>query len=854
MNATNTLPNPIFHDDSVYVTSNSIPTYSSNIEPENFTVFFSGSFSGENIVIGNHPFYTGDAVQYVGTGLNISSGTYFVKVVNSTTIKLAASKPNIENNRFFNISGSTSDSIVVRFGYKGKTLEPQKLIRKLSTPELREQDYITNSGTTAVFVNGVELQNYKSTDVVYKGEVENIIVSAEGQNYDIANPPVLSIDDRSGVGASGRVSVKGDLKRIEIVDPGIDYLEVPTITISGGNGEGAVAETSLINYIYSVRFSANPAGNQVDLTLNTIAFGDPHKLRDGERVFYKTSGGTPVGGLDDRSEYYVGVVDSFRIKLYKTKNDAARGVNVIDLTSNGTGAHEFSTVEYRKKVASIRVTNGGSNYENKYRQCTSSGIDTAKNSVRIDNHDYSSGDIVTYKADNTEVLGLSTLSSYYVTKIDDNEFYLSQVGIGTTTKDQYYKAREFVDFRSTGSGVHAFNYEPVSVKIQGRIGLSTITTTNSILIDPTTIRSGVSTFVAGVGQSSFAFNYTPRPNRSQLIDVFFNGVRLSNSDFDSTTGTNIILNIPAAGGEVLEMVSYGSTVRTGATSVYAGAGQTSFPFTYTPGFLDVYYNGLKLPLRDYISDDSQSVILKEPATAGDLVELVTYPEIVKVEKTFTAQSGQTIFPFAHQTRFGLIDVYLNGVKLPTEEYDATRINEIELYEPVVENDVVYVSYIYLSSIIGLGEDFNAKIQPIFRGEINTAFVTNKGANYGTNEILNYNRQPLFTLNSGKNAELIPVINQTTGGIEDVLVKNPGSGYNSSPDLKIIGAGSRAILTPIVKNGRLDRVVVINPGVKYDPNNTSILVEAAGLGAKFEAQVQNWNIDNFYRVFNKNKIS
>ena len=107
--------------------------------------------------------------------------------------------------------------------------------------------------------------------------------------------------------------------------------------------------------------------------------------------------------------------------------------------------------------------------------------------ARIDNHDYSSGDIITYKTNNTEVLGLSTLSSYYVTKIDDNEFYLSQVGIGTTNKDQYYKSREFVDLRSTGSGVHSFNYEAVSVKINGRIGLSTITTTNSILIDPTTV-------------------------------------------------------------------------------------------------------------------------------------------------------------------------------------------------------------------------------------------------------------------------------------------------------------------------------------------------------------------------------
>ena len=195
-------------EDDVYVTSNSIPYYSSKIEPENFLVNLTGSFSGEELVIGSHPFYTGDAVQYVGTGLNISSGTYFVKVVNSTTIKLSASKPNIENGRFFTISGSTTDSKIIQFGYKGKTLEPQKLIRKLSKPEQRDQEYNTNPGSIGIFVNGVELQNYKSQDVVYSGELENIIVSAEGRNYDIENPPILSIEDRFGSQATGKVSVK----------------------------------------------------------------------------------------------------------------------------------------------------------------------------------------------------------------------------------------------------------------------------------------------------------------------------------------------------------------------------------------------------------------------------------------------------------------------------------------------------------------------------------------------------------------------------------------------------------------------------------------------------------------------
>jgi hypothetical protein len=847
--------NTYLNNDDVYVASNSIPSYSNqSLDPEDFSVTFSGSFSGTDLNIGSHPFYTGDAVEYVGTGLNIASGTYFVKVVNSTTIRLAASKPNISNNNFFSLSGTVSGAKLSKYGYKGKNLQPQKLIRLIKNPVDVKNKTITEYGAIGMFVNGVEALNYKSQDIINFGEINNVIVSAEGSGYDIINPPVLSISDVSGIGAAGKVSVNGGLERIEIIDPGIDYLDVPTITISGGNGSGAVAEASLMNFIHRVSFNSLALANQVDLPNNTVAFSEIHRLRDGERVFYQTNGGTEIGGLVDKSEYYVGVVDAFRVKFYKTFKDAIDGKNVIDLTSFGSGTHQVSTADYRKKVASIRVVNSGSNYENRYTEAPTTGINTASDTVKIENHGYNSGDIVKYSTTGNEILGLSTALSYYVTKVDENNFHLSNVGIGTTTKDQYYKAREFVDFRTRGSGTHSFNYEPISVKINGRIGLSTITTTNSIIIDSNTIRSGVTTYVAGVGQTGFNFNYTPRPNRPQLLDVFMNGVRLSAEDYESTTGTEIVLNSPTGGGEVLEMVSYGSTVRTGFTTVSAGAGQTDFPFLYEPGFIDVYYNGLKLPLRDYEADTGTSVILKEGAILNDVVELIGYPGIDKKERTYTAQAGQTEFTFPHQVEYGLVDVYINGIKLPTEDYDASNQSLITLYSPTSAGDVVYLAYYYLSELVGLGDDFNARIQPIFRGNIESVFLTNKGQNYGSRSILNYNRQPLFTLNSGQNAELIPVINQTTGGIQDVLIKNGGSGYNSPPNLTIVGSGSRAIVTPIVRNGTISQVIVINPGVGYDPNNTDILVSAAGLGAKFEAKTKTWNVNKFERLLQREKIS
>ena len=89
-----------------------------------------------------------------------------------------------------------------------------------------------------MLVNGVEILNYKSGDSVYYGKINGVTVSAPGSGYDVINPPILSIQDSTGIGATGLVNVKGSLERIEILDPGFDYVTDPIITITGGNGLG----------------------------------------------------------------------------------------------------------------------------------------------------------------------------------------------------------------------------------------------------------------------------------------------------------------------------------------------------------------------------------------------------------------------------------------------------------------------------------------------------------------------------------------------------------------------------------------------------------------------------------------
>lgn len=58
-------------------------------------------------------------------------------------------------------------------------------------------------------------------------------------------------------------------------------------------------------------------------------------------------------------------------------------------------------------------------------------------------------------------------------------------------------------------------------------------------------------YTATVGQTSFSVSY-----QVGLVDTYVNGIRLAPSQVTATSGTNVILNDPAFGGETVEFVVY----------------------------------------------------------------------------------------------------------------------------------------------------------------------------------------------------------------------------------------------------------------------------------------------------------
>ena len=176
------------------------------------------------------------------------------------------------------------------------------------------------------------------------------------------------IVDEVGYGATGTASVTGSLERIEIVEPGFDYQDVPIVRISGGNGKDAAAKANMLSTIHFVNFNAEQPSGIVSTTDNTLGFTTFHKFRDGEEVVYDSRGLQVVGGISTNSHYYVNVVDPSTISLHSNQEDAISGINTVQLTSFGKGLQAIKSAQTRNIVSSIIVTNGGSGYSNKKRQ------------------------------------------------------------------------------------------------------------------------------------------------------------------------------------------------------------------------------------------------------------------------------------------------------------------------------------------------------------------------------------------------------------------------------------------------------------------------------------------------------
>jgi hypothetical protein len=143
--------------------------------------------------------------------------------------------------------------------------------------------------------------------------------------------------------------------------------------------------------------------------------------------------------------------------------------------------------------------------------------------------------------------------------------------------------------------------------------------------------------------------------------------------------------------------------------------------------------------------------------------------------------------------------------------------------------------------------FKSSLKPKFRGSISKINLNSGGIGYGSSDVLNFERQPLITFETGSGAQLKPVIEGST--IKEVFVLNEGKGYTSSPQLIVSGLGRNAKLTPILTGGRITSVKINAGGSGFSTNTTFVSVIPNGTGAKAGTSIKSWNVNQFEKKKN-----
>jgi hypothetical protein len=459
-------------DENIFVASPSLPFYFQQpLEVSSRGIVLSGTFSGEILNYTNHGFISGDVVLYDYPSVNnlgIPKGTYYIKKVDDNSFSLATSQSNLLKGDYLSVSGTVTNNTLEYNDFAGKTLTNQKLIRKISRPLDRKVVEPTPIGNTGILLNGVEILNYKSQNSVFYGPLESVDVVSPGDDYDIINPPLIEITDEQGSGAKVNPEIVGELKEIRLLNSNLIVNGEPTITITGGNGVGAKAKPEVGLFEHSATF------NTGNISGNIIGFATCHSFSNYEKVIFVPDGYSYVTGITTDSEYYISRVSPNEVKLYKTYEDSVSNTNAISLSVTGFGIHKLVSYEPKMKISSIVVTNPGEGYTNRRIPVNSSGINISSDTINFIGHGFKTGELIIYESyTQTPIVGIQTNISYYVTEVDENNFKLSQVAnVGVlTSKDFYLNSQQYIDFTSSGSGKHFFNYEPIKVTIEGVIDL-----------------------------------------------------------------------------------------------------------------------------------------------------------------------------------------------------------------------------------------------------------------------------------------------------------------------------------------------------------------------------------------------
>ena len=621
-------------------------------------------------------FITGDAIAYIPSedplvGLDTTGGVYYAEVlpddsgnpdkilrlypsrsfITVTNVNLAR-PPYIE---FTNTGISTTGTHkFVLLRHKNEQIGVQKILKKFpAEANIKSGNSVkTEVGTIGILKNGVEIANYKSLDKIYYGPLSDFIIFNQGKNFDVVNPPQISVPAPAGAGTTALIQpvVTGELKEVLVDQQNFDIERISSITLSGGNGSGAILKPIVTKRQRELTFDGRLRINRggVDHIADIIYTDKPHNLQSGEPLIYSNNGHPSIGigtfagsntiqnkTLIDGSLYYPEVVGISSIKLYPTVKDYSAGINTIGFTvENQTGNHKFTLLNLKNHLKSIKVIEKGTNYTNRKLIVKPVGITTVDNSVNFKDHGFITGDLIQYSPvsgdANHAPIGLGITTRYRVLKLDEDKFRLIDVGVGATDPNLNYLRKNFVRISEVSSlSNHQFFFEPVVLSVSAVYSPVSAGLTESIVATPK-IRGPLTDgylYESGTNYGSNILNFEKKPNikilngeGAELKPIILDGkivecdVRFGGKDYTSAPDLDIVGVGTGIGGKLRAVVNNGKI--TEVKVINPGIGYTSQPAVkVTPngsGFIiDSAVRDLNVNNLERFGDE---ILLRESAT------------------------------------------------------------------------------------------------------------------------------------------------------------------------------------------------------------------------------------------------
>jgi hypothetical protein len=145
-------------------------------------------------------------------------------------------------------------------------------------------------------------------------------------------------------------------------------------------------------------------------------------------------------------------------------------------------------------------------------------------------------------------------------------------------------------------------------RLNGNVGIGTTNPTSKLTVVGNANISGVLTAsngIQGIGIQSGGVNITT----GIITTLNFVGTAVS-----TITNSSGLVEINVKAGQFTR----------GTSTFTATAGQTSFSVNYTPNFIDVFLNGVKLTSSEFTATNGTSIVLTDAAFVDDIIDVVVF--------------------------------------------------------------------------------------------------------------------------------------------------------------------------------------------------------------------------------------